>query len=372
MQRRMAFLVIFLTLVIFVTPKRALAQTADKSPSPAADSQSGSFSFAASGDSRNCGDVVMPAIAARVKQTSASFYWHLGDFRAIYNFDEDIQHQPQYLSHPLSIFTYEQIAWDDFLQNQIAHFGTLPVFLGIGNHETVPPKTREQYIIQFADWLDQEPLRKQRLLDDPNAHILKTYYHWIVSGVDFFNLDNADPDQFDLDQLTWLEKVLLADTSNPQIKTVVVGMHEALPESISRDHSMNQFTVGTFSGRRVYDYLLKFQNTAHKRVYVLASHSHYYMEGIFNTEYWRVNGGVLPGWIVGTGGAVRYPLPPETSYAIVAETNVSGFLLGNVDPDGEIHFTFQRVNEPDVPSSVTERYKPDFIHWCFTKNSLAQ
>ena len=43
--------------------------------------------FAVSGDSRNCGDVVMPAIAKQVREDGASFYWHLGDFRAIYDFD---------------------------------------------------------------------------------------------------------------------------------------------------------------------------------------------------------------------------------------------------------------------------------------------
>jgi hypothetical protein len=45
------------------------------------------WTFAVSGDSRNCGDVVMPAIAAGVHQDQAAFYWHLGDFRAIYDFD---------------------------------------------------------------------------------------------------------------------------------------------------------------------------------------------------------------------------------------------------------------------------------------------
>src|ERR1700688_178008 len=56
--------------------------------------------FAVSGDSRNCGDVVMPAIAAGVARDQPSFYWHLGDFRAIYAFDEDIEHQPEHLGKP--------------------------------------------------------------------------------------------------------------------------------------------------------------------------------------------------------------------------------------------------------------------------------
>jgi len=373
MKRQIAFPALLVTLAFIAAANaQALAQTADQEKSSAADLRSGSFRFAVSGDSRNCGDIVMPAIAGGVQKSGASFYWHLGDFRAISTFDEDIQHQPEHLARPISISDYEQHAWDDFLQNQIAPFGTFPVFLGIGNHETIPPKTREQYIIQFADWLERQQLRNQRLLDDPNDHNLKTYYHWFVGGVDFINLDNATEDQFDSSQLSWFEKILLSDSSNSQIKAVVVGMHEALPESISKGHSMNQSAAGTESGRRVYADLLKAQNEAHKRVYILASHSHYFMDGIFNTDYWRANGGVLPGWIAGTAGAVRYALPPDSSNAHGAETNVYGFLLASVNPDGEIHIAFQRVNESDVPASVVERYKPEFVHWCFDKNSKAK
>jgi hypothetical protein len=49
----------------------------------AQDSSTPAFKFAVSGDSRNCGDVVMPAIAAGARKNSANFYWHLGDMRAI-------------------------------------------------------------------------------------------------------------------------------------------------------------------------------------------------------------------------------------------------------------------------------------------------
>ncbi|MGB0037103.1 MAG: hypothetical protein WBP79_16675 [Candidatus Acidiferrales bacterium] len=330
-----------------------------------------SWTFAVSGDSRNCGDVVMPAIAAGVKQKGASFYWHLGDFRAIYNFDEDMQHQPGHLAKPMSISEYLDISWDDFLQNQIAPFTPVRVFLGIGNHDTNSPKTRDQFIIQFADWLDAPVLQQQRLHDNPNDRKPKTYFHWIQDGVDFINLDNATNDQFDWGQLRWFERVLQADSSDPRITTFVVGMHEALPESISRGHSMNQSGTGTESGLRVYRDLLKVQNEAHKHVYVIASHSHYYMDGTFNTEYWRTNGGVLPGWIVGTAGAVRYKLPPEAKDAHAAETNVYGFLIGTVKPGGEIEFAYQRLNESDVPAPIADRYTPQFVHWCFVENSDA-
>ncbi len=330
------------------------------------------WQFAVSGDSRNCGDVVMPAIAAGVLQHHATFYWHLGDFRKIYAFDEDIQHEPGHLSKPITVIDYLNHAWDDFIEHQIAPFGSLPVFLGIGNHETIYPKTRADFLVQFADWLNTPVLRNQRLRDDPKDHRLKTYFHWVQNGVDFINLDNATHDQFDAAQIDWFERVLQRDASDPEIKTVIVGMHAALPESISFGHSMNESAVGEQSGRRVYEDLLKLQNQAHKHVYVLASHSHYYMDGIFNTEYWRTHGGALPGWIVGTGGAVRYALPANARDARAAETSVYGYLLGTVSPNGDIRFDFQRLRESDIPASAAKEFTPQFVHWCFVENSQTQ
>lgn len=363
-------LLLALALSAICAPTRAQG-SADQHTDPG-EANEHPFTFAVSGDSRNCGDIVMPAIAEGVRKNAAQFYWHLGDFRALYDFDEDMQHQPEHIAKPMSIATYETIAWEDFIQNQIAPFGSTPVFLGVGNHEMVPPHTREQFIIQFADWLDSPTLRRQRLADNPNDHKLKSYYRWILSGVDFINLDNATDDQFDDAQVQWFEGVMKADASNPKITTIVAGMHKALPESISKWHSMNETPVGTESGRRVYADLLKAQNDAHKHVYVLGSHSHFYMGNVFNTEYWKANGGVLPGWIVGTAGAVRYKLPAESVNASSPETNVYGFLIGTLKNGGEIEFKFRHVNESDVPAPVVERYKQEFVHWCFDKNSQAK
>lgn len=338
----------------------------------AQDESSGSWTFAASGDSRNCGDVVMPAIAAGVAAHHGAFYWHLGDLRKTYDFDEDMQHEPEHIAKPMTIFEYEQIAWPDFIANQINAFGSTPFFLGIGNHETIAPKNREMFIHQFADWLDEPVLREQRLRDNPANHDIEPYYHWIDRGVDFISLDNATADQFDNTQMRWFEGVLRRDRDNGDIHTIVVGMHEALPESISSGHSMNESAQGTESGRRVYADLLKMQNDAHKHVYVLASHSHFYMANIFNTDYWRSHGGVLPGWIVGTAGAVRYALPSNYKDADAAETNVYGYLLGTVQPDGQIQFAFEKLASSDVPAAVTQRFTSAFVNWCFEENSQAK
>ena len=56
----------------------------------AANDPATTWSFAVSGDSRNCGDFVMPAIAARVKAENDAFYWHLGDFRWMSQPDQDL------------------------------------------------------------------------------------------------------------------------------------------------------------------------------------------------------------------------------------------------------------------------------------------
>lgn len=346
------------------------AQTNGQKPASAANARPAPWKFAVSGDSRNCGDVVMPAIASRVRQTGARFYWHLGDFRKMTSPDEDIQHQPEHRAAPLSEAGYRELAWKDFLDRQIAPFGSLPVYLGIGNHETAR-RTRADFMVQFRNWLDAPKLRAQRLRDDPRRLDPKTYYRWIQSGVDFINLDNATEDQFDAEQTAWLKGVLRSDMADRSIRAIVVGMHEALPESLGKDHSMNQSAKGTESGSRVYAELLRMRRTTHKRIYILASHSHYFMDGIFNTDYWKRHGGVLPGWIVGTAGAVRYALPEESALARSAETNVYGFLTGTVQTNGEIVFAFERVGESEVPGAVVARYTPEFVHWCFAENSAA-
>src|SRR5882672_2273759 len=72
----------------------ASAQTGPGSNDKSNEKDKSEWSFVVSGDSRNCGNVVMPAIAAGAEKNGAVFYWHLGDLRAIYTTDEDYQHEP--------------------------------------------------------------------------------------------------------------------------------------------------------------------------------------------------------------------------------------------------------------------------------------
>lgn len=346
------------------------ASAAPRSPTPLpAAASAASWKFVVGGDSRNCGDVVMPAVAAGAASAGAAFYWHLGDFRALYDFDEDLLQARRVAGNTkqITISDYLKIGWDDFLQYQIAPFGAIPVFLAIGNHELVAPKSRGEYLAQFADWLMTPPIAGQRLKDNPKDHKLRTWYHWIQGGVDFITLDNASNDQFDSEQVAWVERVVARDIADPSVLAIVAGMHAALPDSLASDHSMNDWAQGEKSGRRVYAALLKAKN-AGKSVYVLASHSHFYMSGIFDTPYWREHGGVLPGWIIGTTGAVRYALPPGAVQATEKKTNTYGYLLATASPNGSIRFDFQEIKEADIPAAVIPRYTQEFVHECFVGN----
>ena len=331
--------------------------------------QPASWSFAVSGDSRNCGDLVMPLIASQVRSRGAEFYLHLGDLRMTYGVDEDMA-PPAKLGLPpakITLAEYQQgAAWEDFIAHQITPFGELPFFLIPGNHEMIPPFTRDRYLIQFADWIDTPVLRSQRLKDDPKDHKLRAYYHWVSHNIDFIALDNASQDQFDEAQLKWFHSVLQRDEASNEIRAIVVGMHAALPGSIGSDHSMSAWQQGEKSGREVYEALWRAQAQAHKRVYVLASHSHFFMEDVFRTDQWRDL--VLPGWIVGTAGAVRYRLPPGTGTERKAMTDVYGYLLATVAKNSSISFSFVRFSLEDLRRVNRDKYPDQLIRWCFTEN----
>jgi hypothetical protein len=98
------------------------------------------------------------------------------------------------------------------------------------------------------------------------------------------------------------------------------------------------------------------------------------MEWIFDTPYWREHGGVLPGWIVGSAGAVRYPLPPGARQAHFARSHVYGYLLATVRPRGAsdrdpIGFEFREVSEAAVPPAVLERFGATLVHQCYQQNA---
>lgn len=330
-----------------------------------------SWRFAVSGDSRNCGDIVMPAIAKSVIENQAAFYWHLGDFRAMYGVDEDMQ---QLYADKPSLTEYRQIAWADFIENQVHAFAPVPVRLGIGNHELIG-KTVADYLSTFGYWLDTPEIHNQRIKESADG-ILRTYYHWQQHNIDFIYLDNSTDDGFEEPQIQWFEQVLTTDGKDAAIKTVVVAMHRALPNSLACGHSMNgdkdnPSLKGTNSGRRAYLDLVRWKKETKKHVYLLASHSHFVMDDIYRTDYWKNHSEVLPGWIVGTAGARRYQLP-ELPHDVLtehkAQTQVWGYLLGSVSPNGDIKFDFVQVGTDDLPEPVKARYGNFVEDFCVKGN----
>jgi hypothetical protein len=325
------------------------------------------WSFAVSGDSRNCGDFVMPAIASSVKAENDAFYWHLGDFRWISKQDQDLVAMLPG-GKELSIGEYHQMAWDDFLTHQMTSFGTFPVFLGRGNHETVPPMTRDGYIAKFGTFLDRPEIAEQRKADGAGAGPVGPWYHWTHRGVDFITLDNASKDEFSDEQLKWLRGVLDRDLApDSGIRAIVAGMHEALPHSTGAEHAMDDWDLGERTGDKVYTWFYDAQ-AAGKYVYLIASHSHYYSPNIFDTAYWKqYSNRVVPGLIIGLAGAHRYALPKTAEKG--AKTHIYGFLQGQVQADGQIDFKLHELSEDDLVKSRWPNAPLAAIHECVVGNA---
>jgi hypothetical protein len=328
----------------------------------------GTWYFAVSGDSRDCGDLVMPKIASAMERGKATapidFYWHLGDFRRMFGFDCDydkLDHSTYDCANPPETFSgtakadYLGTAWQDFLGHQVAAFGTTPVFLGIGNHELMEGRSRDDFRRTFRKWLTQDPIRRQRDLD-AGRHISSnegdTYYHFITKGVDFIYLDNADTASFSAAQLRWLAQVLAQDAGDPAVKTIVAGMHEALPYSTFRGHAMDASCQGLCSGQQAYDLLFRAKALAGKNVYVIASHAHLFLSDVFDQP--EHQGQVLRGWIVGTAGAQQYQATIHYGYLEVA-----------VHADGTLAPTFREVTRDMPPASSGADPLADY---CFTAN----
>ncbi|MBI2678376.1 MAG: metallophosphoesterase [Candidatus Koribacter versatilis] len=342
----------------------SLLAGAQAKPSTPPAGKTGAFKFAISGDSRNCGDIVMPAIAADARAQGAAFYWHLGDARWLKGIDEDIANAKD--APAPSLEQYRGMAWQDFIRHQLQAWGDTPVMLGIGNHELYGNKTRQEFLATFGHWANQPWVEKMRLHDGPNDREPRTYFHWIDHGIDFIYLDNASHDQFDEAQMNWFAGVLGRAAKDPDVRALIVGAHAPLPDSFGKGHAMDDWPVGVASGRRAYQLLLDFKANSGKGVTFFGSHQHFYMPNIYNTAYWNANGGVLPGYIVGSAGAHRYALPGNAPAG--SKTMVYGYVLGTADASGATKFEYREVYESDVPKNVRARYAPDFIHWCFAEN----
>jgi hypothetical protein len=249
----------------------------------------------------------------------------------------------------------------------MAAFGAFPVFLARGNHENVYPMTRDGYVAKFSSFLSRPEIAAQRQADGAADGPAEPWYHWSRDGVDFITLDNASHDEFSDAQLRWLRGVLDRDLApNSGIRTIVAGMHEALPHSTSSSHAMDDWTLGMRTGEQVYNWFFAAQK-AGKHVYLIASHSHYYAPNIFTTPYWRQQDKVVPGWIIGLAGAHRYKLPAGTDSA--SRTHIYGYMQGTVHADGSIQFALRPLSEKDLLDSKWPNAPVDAIHECVLHNA---
>ena len=87
----------------------------------------------------------MPGIAAGVRTDGANFYWHLRDFRANYDFDQDLLGAPEYRDKHLAIADYQRIEWQDFISQQVDPFADIPVYRQLATTNSFPLK-REQTV----------------------------------------------------------------------------------------------------------------------------------------------------------------------------------------------------------------------------------
>ena len=74
---------------------------------------------------------------------------------------------------------------------------------------------------------------------------------------------------------------------------------------------------------------------------------------------------MLPGWIVGTAGAVRYRLPPGVPVGRIAKTDVYGYLLATVLSDGSIQFDFKELSLEDIRLANAGRTPESLVRWCY-------
>jgi hypothetical protein len=91
------------------------------------------------------------------------------------------------------------------------------------------------------------------------------------------------------------------------------------------------------------------------------------MEDVYQTADWKNK--VLPGWIVGTAGAVPYRIPSEAGPAQKAQTDVHGYMIGTVSADGSVSFEFQKLSLEDLITAGHGTFSEPLIRWCYPRTN---
>ena len=72
-------------------------------------------------------------------------------------------------------------------------------------------------------------------------------------------------------------------------------------------------------------------------------------------------------------GSLVRPVPSGTASrdhatAAVAETDVYGYLLGTVTPEGHVSFVFNQIKMDDISEEIRARFGTDLVNRCFVEN----
>ena len=233
---------------------------------------------------------------------------------------------------PLNISDYEDGAWPDFIAHQLAPFGGLPVMLVAGNHETIPPATREHYCSNSPTGWVRRPCAHSAWRTILTDHHLRANYHWVNRNIDFIALDNASKDQFDAAQLKWFHSVVDRDEKSDRDSDSGGGHHRS-PGSFGESHSMSESAQGQKRADGRFTKRCGMPRTwpTRRSTFWPATPTSSWKTCITPM---RGRAMCFPGWIVGTAGAVRYRLPKGTTTGPKAMTDVYGYMVGTAAADG--------------------------------------
>jgi hypothetical protein len=90
------------------------------------------------------------------------------------------------------------------------------------------------------------------------------------------------------------------------------------------------------------------------------------MEDVYHTADWKNK--VLPGWIIGTAGAVRHRIPGESGATQKAQTDVYGYMIATVAADSSVSFEFKKLSLDDILATSQDKYPESLVRWCYAEN----
>jgi 3',5'-cyclic AMP phosphodiesterase CpdA len=258
------------------------------------------------GDSRNDTSHVLPWAFREAKARGAAAFVFLGDMELTPTMDGKFQ-------------------------RELALLDPIPFYPVIGNHEV-----KTFGLVGIRDKHNKRRFR-ERFLDTPRTPVHSAIDGEVVYAVDLQGgvrlivLDNVSQKGFGDAQLAWLENALVAASTDPRVKHIVVGMHKALAKNGVTTHSMD--SDGPRGAADSVAALALFER--YKVELVFASHDH---------RYATFTQGTIRSYITGGLGAPLKGGPGEAfHHFLVLDVANDGLRVDVVPFPGESSFG----DEPD-------------------------